>query len=328
MRASVRASVPHLVCVTPPTPFFWSFWNFTWCFLIIWRCAYRFDFLIRVFLKELLPFLDLEHFYIYVCTTSCLRNSSYTVPPIILKFYMMLSYHLKICIPFWFFERCIFERVIALSGLRTFYIYVCTTSCLRNSSYTVHPIILKFYMMLSYHLKMCIPFWFFDTCIFERVIALLGLNKFYIYVYTTSCLRNSSYTVHPIILKFYMMLSCHLKRRIPFWFFNMYIFERVIALFGLRKFYTYMSGPHLVCVTPPTPFFRSFWNFTWCFLIIWRCAYHFDFLIRVFLQELLPFLDLEHFVAGDLVTQVTTSCCIKTLLKVIISDSIDIYYLI
>ena len=68
------------------------------------------------------------------------------------------------------------------------------------------------------------------------------------------------------------------------------------------------SVPHLVCVTPPTPFFRSFWNFTWCFLIIWRCAYHFDLLIRVFLKELLPFLDLEHFVAGDLVTQVTTTC--------------------
>ena len=57
------------------------------------------------------------------------------------------------------------------------------------------------------------------------------------------------------------------------------IFDKVMAL----------ADSYLVPTTPATSFIELTWNFAECFIMIWRCACDFEFLVSSFLTKLRPF---------------------------------------
>ena len=42
-----------------------------------------------------------------------------------------------------------------------------------------------------------------------------------------------------------------------------------------------IDSGYLVCATPSTVLCRSFWNFTGVFVMVWRCAYELDIILRL-----------------------------------------------
>ena len=106
-----------------------------------------------------------------------------------------------------------------------------------------------------------------------------------------SCVRNSSYSSWAIFTKLSQNEPYYVPKRILSWFLNTVIFDRVIALYW--KF--------LVCTTPPTVLKQFSPNFHKMILSMCSSAYCHDFWIRLYLTELLPFI--ENFLCAQLLLQ-------------------------
>ena len=91
----------YLVSATPPTVFGESFWNFTVVFRMVWRYAYCFLRILKLFFFlhfNLDIFSSLYSTDMYREYMPCIGNPAYSFRPILLKLYRYFEDDLKMCI--------------------------------------------------------------------------------------------------------------------------------------------------------------------------------------------------------------------------------------
>ena len=110
-----------------------------------------------------------------------------------------------------------------------------------------------------------------------------------------SCISNSSYSLRPILLKLYRCFKDGLKICILFFQNPEIIFYHFFLIFNLDIFRALILqiciwGMYLVSATPPTVFGESFWNFTGVLRMVWRYAYCFFRILKLFFITFFAFL--------------------------------------
>ena len=110
-----------------------------------------------------------------------------------------------------------------------------------------------------------------------------------------SCIGNSSYSFRPILLKLYRCFKDGLKICILFFQNPEIIFYHFFPIFNLDIFRALILqiciwSMYLVSATPPTVFGESFWNFTGVLRMVWRYAYCFFRILKLFFITFYAFL--------------------------------------
>ena len=110
-----------------------------------------------------------------------------------------------------------------------------------------------------------------------------------------SCIGNSSYSFRPILLKLYRCFEDGLKICILFFQNPEIIFYHFFRIFNLDIFLALILqiciwSMYLVSATPPTVFGESFWNFTGVLRMVWRYAYCFFRILKLFFITFFAFL--------------------------------------
>ena len=110
-----------------------------------------------------------------------------------------------------------------------------------------------------------------------------------------SCIGNSSYSFWPILLKLYRCFKDGLKICILFFQNPEIIFYHFFPIFNLDIFRALILqiciwSMYLVSATPPTVFGESFWNFTGVLRMVWRYAYCFFRILKLFFITFFAFL--------------------------------------
>ena len=110
-----------------------------------------------------------------------------------------------------------------------------------------------------------------------------------------SCIGNSSYSFRPILLKLYRCFKDGLKICILFFQNPEIIFYHFFPIFNLDIFQALILqiciwSMYLVSATPPTVFGESFWNFTGVLRMVWRYAYCFFRILKLFFITFFAFL--------------------------------------
>ena len=136
---SVRPSAPTtiLVSATPPTVLGQSFWNFTGVLRMVWRYAYCFFRILKLFFITFFPIFNLDIFralILQICIWSMYLVSA--TPPtvfrrILLKLYRCFKDGLKICILFFQNPEIIFYhffRIFNLDIFRALILQICIWS--------------------------------------------------------------------------------------------------------------------------------------------------------------------------------------------------------
>ena len=101
------------------------------------------------------------------------------------------------------------------------------------------------------------------------------------------CIGNSSYSFWWILLKLYRCFKDGLEICILFFQNPEIIFYHFFRIFNLDIFRALILqiciwSIYLVSATPPTVFGKSFWNFTVVFRMVWRYAYCFLRILKLF----------------------------------------------
>ena len=101
------------------------------------------------------------------------------------------------------------------------------------------------------------------------------------------CIGNSSYSFWRILLKLYRCFKDGLEICILFFQNPEIIFYHFFRIFNLDIFRALILqiciwSIYLVSATPPTVFGESFWNFTVVFRMVWRYAYCFLRILKLF----------------------------------------------
>ena len=101
------------------------------------------------------------------------------------------------------------------------------------------------------------------------------------------CIGNSSYSFWWILLKLYRCFKDGLEICILFFQNPEIIFYHFFRIFNLDIFRALILqiciwSIYLVSATPPTVFGESFWNFTVVFRMVWRYAYCFLMILKLF----------------------------------------------
>ena len=101
------------------------------------------------------------------------------------------------------------------------------------------------------------------------------------------CIGNSSYSFWWILLKLYRCFKDGLEICILFFQNPEIIFYHFLRIFNLDifralKLQICIWSMYLVSATPPTVFGESFWNFTVIFRMVWRYAYCFLRILKLF----------------------------------------------
>ena len=115
-----------------------------------------------------------------------------------------------------------------------------------------------------------------------------------------SCIGNSSYSFRPILLKLYRCFKDGLKICILFFQNPEIIFYHFFPIFNLDIFRALILqiciwSMYLVSATPPTVFGESFWNFTGVLRMVWRYAYCFFRILKLFFITFFAFFNLDIF---------------------------------
>ena len=110
-----------------------------------------------------------------------------------------------------------------------------------------------------------------------------------------SYIGNSSYSFRPILLKLYRCYKDGLKICILFFQNPEIIFYHFFPIFNLDIFRALILqiciwSMYLVSATPPTVFGESFWNFTGVLRMVWRYAYCFFRILKLFFITFFAFL--------------------------------------
>ena len=109
------------------------------------------------------------------------------------------------------------------------------------------------------------------------------------------CIGNSSYRFWWILLKLYRCFKDGLEICILFFQNPEIIFYHFFRIFNLDIFRVLILqiciwSISLVSATPPTVFGKSFWNFTVVFRMVWRYAYCFLRILKLFFVYALVFM--------------------------------------
>ena len=110
-----------------------------------------------------------------------------------------------------------------------------------------------------------------------------------------SCIGNSSYSFRPILLKLYRCFKDGLKICILSFQNLEIIFYHFFSIFNLDIFRALILqiciwSMYLVSATPPTVFDESFWNLTGVLRMVWRYAYCFFRILKLFFITFFAFL--------------------------------------
>ena len=235
----------YLVSATPPTVFGESFWNFTDVLRMVWRYAYYFFRILKLFFITFFRIFNLDIFrtlILQICIWSIYLVSA-TPPTVFGESFWNFTVVFRMV---WRYAYC-FLRILKLfflhfnldifSSLYATDMYREYMPCIGNSSYSFRPILLKLYRCFKDGLKICILFFQNPEIIF--------------------------YHFFPI--------------------FNLDIFRALILQICIWSMY-------LVSATPPTVFGESFWNFTGVLRMVWRYAYCFFRILKLFFITFFAFL--------------------------------------
>ena len=115
------------------------------------------------------------------------------------------------------------------------------------------------------------------------------------YMEYVPCIGNSSYSFWRILLKLYRCFKDGLKICILFSQNPEIIFYHFLRIFNLDIFRALILqiciwSMYLVSATPPTVFGESFWNFTDVLRMVWRYAYCFFRILKLFFITFFAFL--------------------------------------
>ena len=165
--------------------------------------------------------------------------------------------------------------------------------CIGNSSYSLWRILLKLYRCFKDGLKICILFFQNPEIIFYHFLRIFNLRHFSspyttdMYMEYVPCIGNSSYSFWWILLKLYRCFKDGLEICILFFQNPEIIFYHFFRIFNLDIFRALILqiciwSIYLVSATPPTVFGESFWNFTVVFRMVWRYAYCFLRILKLF----------------------------------------------
>ena len=210
----------YLVCATAPTALCRTFWNFKGVFVMVWKCECGLDVILRLICVTFLAFLTC-HFtgantiQRYRQWVPCVRNSSYSCMPILLKLY-----------------RCSVIVRRCACGLNIILRLICITFiCILNLVIFQPWILLKYIDTCSGYFVSATP----------PAVLCQSFSKFtgvFVMVWRYACGLD-------IILRSFFLLIVH-----------------------IAKNYGYF-----VCATPPAVLCQSFSKFTGVFVMVWRYAY-------------------------------------------------------
>ena len=181
--------------------------------------------------------------------------------------------------------------------------------CIGNSSYIFWRILLKLYSCFQDGLKICILFsqdpeiifLHFNLDIFSSLYATDMYREY------MPCIGNPAYSFRPILLKLYRYFAAFLwfhMRNLSLAGYNcsggascmacsfIYHFFRIFNLDIFRALILQICiwSMYLVSATPPTVLGQSFWNFTGVLRMVWRYAYCFFRILKLFFITFFPFL--------------------------------------
>ena len=165
--------------------------------------------------------------------------------------------------------------------------------CIGNSSYSFWRIFLKLYRCFKDGLKICILFYqnpeiifyhffrIFNLDIFRALILQICIWSMYLVSATPPTVFGESFWNFTDVLRMvWRYVYCFFQN--PeiiflslFCIFNLDIFRALILQICIWSIY-------LVSATPPTVFGESFWNFTVVFRMVWRYAYCFLRILKLF----------------------------------------------
>ena len=143
--------------------------------------------------------------------------------------------------------------------------------CECNSSYSFLPILLKLHIYLNHDLKiyMCLlqnlEIIFFHASVLWKCIC-----SRYLLSATPPTVLNRSFWNFTDVLIMLWRYACAFYRILLLIVFTFFTF--LIDFFALLQ----VCSGGLVSATPPTVFYRSFWNFTGILIMIWRypCGFY------------------------------------------------------
>ena len=165
--------------------------------------------------------------------------------------------------------------------------------CIGNSSYSFWRILLKLYRCFKDGLKICILFFqnpeiifyhflrIFNLDIFRALILQICIWSMYLVSATPPTVFGESFWNFTDVLRMVWRYAyCFFQNpEIIFYhffrIFNLDIFRALILQICIWSIY-------LVSATPPTVFGESFWNFTVVFRMVWRYAYCFLRILKLF----------------------------------------------
>ena len=228
----------------------------------------------------------------------CIGNSSYSFWRILLKLYRCFKDGLKICILFFQNPEIIFYhffRIFNLDIFRALILQICVWSIYLVSA-TPPTVFGESFWNFTVVFRMV---WRYAYC-FLRLLKLFFLSvrpsvRPCVSAHHHSCIGNSSYSFRPILLKLYRCFKDGLKICILFFQNPEIIFYHFFPIFNLDIFRALILqiciwSMYLVSATPPTVFGESFWNFTGVLRMVWRYAYCFFRILKLFFITFFPFL--------------------------------------
>ena len=233
----------------------------------------------------------------------CIGNSSYSFWRILLKLCSCFQDGLKICILFsqdpeiifLHFNLDIFSSLYATDMYREY------MPCIGNPAYSFRPILLKLYRCFKDGLKICILFFqnpeiifyhffrIFNLDIFRALILQICIWSMYLVSATPPTVFGESFWNFTGVLRMVWRYAyCFFQNpEIIFYhflrIFNLDIFRALILQICIWSMY-------LVSATPPTVFGESFWNFTDVLRMVWRYAYCFFRILKLFFITFFAFL--------------------------------------
>ena len=178
--------------------------------------------------------------------------------------------------------------------------------CIGNSSYSFWRILLKLYRCFKDALKICILFFqnpeiifyhffrIFNLDIFRALILQICIWSMYLVSATPPTVFGESFWNFTGVLRMVWRYAYCFFRILKLFFyhflriFNLDIFRALILQICIWSMY-------LVSATPPTVFGESFWNFTGVLRMVWRYAYCFFRILKLFFYHFLRIFNLDIF---------------------------------
>ena len=173
-------------------------------------------------------------------------------------------------------------------------------SCIGNSSYSFRPILLKLYRCFKDGLKICILFFqnpeiifyhffpIFNLDIFRALILQICIWSMYLVSATPPTVFGESFWNFTGVLRMVWRYAYCFFRILKLFFITLCIFN--LDIFRALILQICIWSMYLVSATPPTVFGQSFWNFTGVLRMVWRYAYCFFRILKLFFITFYAFL--------------------------------------